>query len=151
MSLPTRDRKFNNRRTDKSEPIKAGFKRILFVDDEEVIVSTAQQMLERRGYRVTPCMGSVEALETFSINPDSFDLIVTDMDMPNMAGVQLSREVKNIRSDIPAILCTGFSHQVSDEKIKDLEIPGVVTKPMTMKEFDEAIRKVLDYSQAEGG
>jgi PAS domain S-box-containing protein len=73
-----------------------GTERILLVDDEEPIVRIEQQLLERLGYQVTARTSSVEALEAFIANPDSFDLIVTDMTMPNMTGIQLARKVKKI-------------------------------------------------------
>lgn len=144
--LPTMDRKIGDIRTDRSEPILGGTEKILLVDDEEAIVRMEQQVLERLGYRVTTRTGSVEALETFKANPDSFDLVVTDMTMPNMTGVQLAGKIKKIRSDILVILCTGFSYQINDEKSKALGIQGFVMKPVVIKEIAKTIRKVLDNS-----
>ena len=101
-------------------------------------------MLERLGYRVAIRTGSVDALEAFKANPDTFDLVVTDMNMPNMTGVQLAGEIKKIRPEIPIILCTGFSYQVNEEKSKALGIQGFLMKPVVKKEIARVIRKVLD-------
>ena len=102
-----------------------------------------QQMLERLGYKVTARIGSVEALEEFKVNPGKFDLIITDMTMPNITGLQLAGMIKSIRNDIPVILCSGFSDQINDEKRKALGIRGYIMKPVTMKELAETLRNVL--------
>jgi PAS domain S-box-containing protein len=145
--LPIMDRRVDDVQIDRSEPIRGGTERILLVDDEEAIVMMEQQMLERLGYQVTIRTGSLDALEAFKANPNSFDLVVTDMTMPNMTGLQLTGEIKKIRPDIPVILCTGFSHHVDDEKSQAMGIQGFVMKPVVMKEFAEAIRKALDMSE----
>lgn len=80
--LPTMDSKGDAIRTDPDEPIRGGNERVLLVDDEVTIISMEQLLLERLGYRVTTRTGSVDALEAFKANPDSFDLIITDMTMP---------------------------------------------------------------------
>jgi PAS domain S-box-containing protein len=145
--LPIMVQNSDDIQTDRSESIAGGTEKILLVDDEEPIVRIEQQMLERLGYRVTIHTGSIDALEAFKANPDSFDLVITDMSMPNMTGVQFTREIKKIRPDIPVILCTGFSYLVNDEKCKTLGIQGFVMKPVLMKEIAETIRKVLYSSK----
>ncbi len=120
-----------------------GSENILLVDDEEPIVKMEQQALERLGYRVTVHTGSVDALETFKADSDAFDLVITDMTMPNMTGTRLAGEIKKIRPDIPVILCTGFSYQVNSEKNRALGIEGYVMKPVITKEIAAVIRKVL--------
>ena len=142
--LPILERQVNDMRTDRSQPIQGGTENILLVDDEEVVVRIEQQMLERLGFRVTVRTGSVDALEAFKANADVFDLVVTDMTMPNMTGVQLAAEIKKIRPDIPVILCTGFSYQINEEKSKALGIQGFVMKPVLLKDLAKTIRKVLD-------
>jgi PAS domain S-box-containing protein len=124
--------------------IVGGTERILLVDDEEVIARMGQQMLERLGYQVTARTSSVEALEAFRANPERFDLIVTDMTMPNMTGIQFAREVKNINPNIPVIVCTGFSEQINEKNFKALGIDGYVLKPIIRRDIAEVIRKALD-------
>jgi PAS domain S-box-containing protein len=142
--LPIVDREAELIRTDHSDTIQGGTEKILLVDDEIIIARTEQQLLERLGYRVTIRTGSIDALEAFKANPDKFDLVVTDMNMPNMTGVQLTGEIKKIRPEIPIILCTGFSYQVNEEKSKALGIQGFIMKPVMMREIAELIRNVLD-------
>ena len=132
------------KRIDQTEPIPGGTERILLVDDEEAIARMEQQLLERLGYNVTIRTGSVEALEAFKANSGKFDLIITDMTMPNMIGTQLAHEIKKIKATIPIIICTGFSHQLSDEKCEALGIQGYVMKPVVIRELAETIRKALE-------
>lgn len=132
---------------EKVEPLPTGSERILFVDDEEALVRMGEQMLSRLGYEVVARTSSVEALEAFRTQPDKFDLVITDLTMPNMTGKQLARELAGIRSDIPVILCTGYSQIMSDEEAKSAGIDGVVMKPMVMRELAETIRCVLDQEK----
>lgn len=100
-------------------------------------------MLENLGYKVTSRTSSIEALEAFRSNPDKFDLIITDMAMPNMAGDKLAVELIKVRSDIPILLCTGFSETMSEKKAASLGIKGFLLKPIVMKDLAQKIREVL--------
>ncbi|HIJ55742.1 MAG TPA: PAS domain S-box protein [Deltaproteobacteria bacterium] len=142
--LPILEQRVETKTTEATERIRGGTEKILLVDDEEVIVRMEQEMLERMGYQVTARTGSVEALEAFKANPHRFDLIVTDMTMPNMTGIRLAQEIKKIRPEIPIIICTGFSDQINEEKCKALGIQGYIMKPVVRKEFACTLREVLD-------
>ena len=117
---------------------------ILFVDDEKTLVDLGRQMLERLGYRVECRTSSIEALELFKNRPDQFDLVITDMTMPNLTGDKLTRQIMNIRPDIPVILCTGFSEQIGEESAKALGIREFIFKPLVMDKLAGSVRKVLD-------
>ncbi len=80
----------------------------------------------------------------FHANPDRFDLVITDMAMPNMPGDKLSTELTRIRPDIPVLLCTGFSETMSEEKAASLGIKGFLFKSIVMKDLAQKIREVLD-------
>ncbi len=129
------------------EPILRGTEQILLVDDEESIITMETQMLERLGYRVTPHTSSVEALDAFRNSSEKFDLVITDMAMPNMPGDKLAVELTKIRHDIPILLCTGFSETMSEKKAASLGIKGFLMKPIVMKDFSKKIREVLDIKQ----
>jgi len=126
------------------ESIPTGNERILFIDDEQPIVNLAKQVMERLGYDVVTKTDSIEALRLIQTNPAEFDLVITDLTMPNMAGDALAQEIMRIRPDIPIILCTGFSKRISEEKAKDLGIRAFINKPILKPEIAETIRKVLD-------
>ena len=127
-----------------AEPTPTGTEHILFVDDEEPIVRMMQQILERLGYQVTSRTSSVEALEAFKAKPDEYDLVITDMTMPNMTGVELAPRLREIRSDIPIIMCTGFSETIDEDKAKNMGILAYIMKPFLIDEIAKTIRKVFD-------
>jgi CheY-like chemotaxis protein len=121
-----------------------GDEKILFVDDEKSLVDLGYQILKRLGYNVTTRTSSIEALELFIAQPAKFDLVITDMTMPNMTGDALAAKLMAIRSDIPVILCTGYSERISKEKTHDIGIREFVLKPIVMSDLAVTVRKVLD-------
>jgi CheY-like chemotaxis protein len=125
------------------EHIPTGSERILFIDDEQVLTKIGSRMLEQFGYEVVTRQSSVQALELFRTEPDRFDLVITDMTMPDMTGDKLAREFMKIRPDIPVILCTGHSRLVSKAKAKDMGIRAFVMKPLVMRNLAETVRKAL--------
>ena len=127
-----------------------GKERILIVDDEESILNVLQKMLERLGYRVTARTKAIETLKIFRDDPNAFDLVITDMTMPNMTGKELADELKKTRSDIPVILCTGFSNRIDENEAKQVGIDAFIMKPISRKAIADTIRKVLDKKQKLG-
>ena len=124
--------------------IAGGTERILFVDDEEVLVQVGREMLAGLGYEVVGMTGSLDALELFRARPDRFDLVIADMTMPNMTGIDLLREIMQIRPGMPAILCSGFSETVTHESARALGVNEFVMKPIVFHQIAPAIRRVLD-------
>ena len=121
-----------------------GNERILLVDDEDSIAKLEKQMLERLGYKVTIRFSSLDALEAFKINPDLFDLVISDMSMPSMPGDRLARELIAIRPDIPVIICTGFSDRMNPDQANAMGIKGFIMKPVVKTDMAKLVRKVLD-------
>ena len=111
---------------------------------ETAIANMGSQILERLGYSVTTRTSSVEALELFRSKPFDFDLVITDMTMPNITGDELAIELMKIRPDIPVILCTGYSRRMSDEMVSKIGIKGLAYKPIVKNDLAEVVRKVLD-------
>ena len=103
-----------------------------------------KQKLERLGYQITSRISSVEALEAFRAVPDRFDIVITDMAMPDLPGDKLSIELIQIRPNIPILICTGFSDTMTEEKAKSLGIKGFLLKPVVINELSHKIREVLD-------
>jgi PAS domain S-box-containing protein len=128
----------------KAEPLEGGTERILLVDDEKVIVNLQANVLERLGYRVTCRTSSVEALEAFKANPDAFDLLITDMAMPNMTGDLLAKAVKSIKPHLPVIICTGFSERINRERAQAIGVNGFLMKPVIRSQLAGMVRNVLD-------
>jgi len=121
---------------------------ILFVDDEEPIVQLYQQMLEGLGHRVTGSTDSRRALEVFRRTPEGFDLVITDLTMPHLTGVDLLQRISEIRPDVPLVLITGFQDALSPENFLRQGFQAVLMKPILMHEMSEAVQKVLEVRPA---
>ncbi|MCP5049302.1 MAG: response regulator [bacterium] len=131
--------------TDSGSPddVPTGTENILVIDDQVVLIQVVQQVLERLGYRVTCKTNPVEALEAFCSEPDRFDLVITDLTMPQMTGLQVAKTVKGIKPGIPVILCSGFSDAISREEIKTT-IDDFIKKPIIKANLARSIRRLLD-------
>jgi signal transduction histidine kinase/ActR/RegA family two-component response regulator len=144
--FPVIEKKAEVPETEEIAPVPTGNERILFIDDEPTLVDLGKQMLEGLGYKVTTRTSSIEALELFEAKSSQFDLVITDMTMPQMTGDKLAHEVKKIRADVPIILCTGFSEKISGRR-DDLKIDGLLMKPVDKIKMAKTIRKVLDKAK----
>ncbi len=129
--------------TDQARLVVTGSERILFVDDEDFQADIGKRMLERLGYRVTAKTSSMEAYELFRQNPNAFDLVITDMTMPDLTGDVLARKLIALRPDIPIIVCTGFSERINADIIKEIGIRELAMKPVVMKDIAQMIERVL--------
>jgi DNA-binding NtrC family response regulator len=116
----------------------------LFVDDEAALVQLAADTLNSLGYGVVGRTSSLEALELFRARPDGFDLVVTDMTMPNMTGSELAQHIMRIRPDMPIILCAGFSEAMTQEKARAIGVKEFIMKPIVQRQIATAIRRALD-------
>ncbi len=129
----------------KDEALPLGQKEhILFVDDESAINQMGKKMLEFLNYRVTALDSSLDALEVFRVSPEGFDAVITDMTMPGMTGDRLAEELKKIKPDIPVILCTGFSNELSGKDLKAKGIDYYCLKPVSKAELAAVVRKAID-------
>jgi CheY-like chemotaxis protein len=120
-----------------------GHGRIMFVDDEDSITELNRKILERLSYQVTTCKNGQAALEIFRQNPDSFDLIITDQTMPQMIGVKLAQEIWMTSPQMPIIICTGFSEELTLEKATEMGFSTLLIKPVTMLELSRAIQEAM--------
>ncbi len=129
-------------------PMPTGTEHIMVVDDEKTIVDLMIAMLKARGYTVTGCVGSLQALGVFQENPHRFDLVVTDMTMPHMTGAQLAKALRTIRPDIPLIVCTGFSDLINEKKAAAMGFQRYLMKPVILRDLCQSVRDVLDGSKS---
>lgn len=123
--------------------VQGGNERILVVDDEEKIANLEQEVLGTLGYQVTATTSSIEAWQIFKENPENFDLIITDMSMPHMSGIELATKIIELRKDMPIILCTGYSEIINKEKAKAMGICEYLMKPVATDSLATAIRQAL--------
>lgn len=114
--------------------------RLLYVDDEPVIVSLAERELTAFGYDFTGATNSREALDLFQSDVDRFDLVVSDIAMPQPTGNQLARLIHRLRPDLPVILISGDEQDLDSAEAQRLNIVAYLTKPFEMEDLDARIR-----------
>jgi CheY-like chemotaxis protein len=118
--------------------------RILLIDDEEALVELGRDILDDLGYLVECSTDPVGALDIFRTYPERFDLVISDMTMPQMSGEVLAQNLTRIRADIPIVLCLGFNEVISDEKARRLGIRALVMKPLNPQDLAKTVHLVLD-------
>ena len=144
--LPLMEESDSTQSLTETEGCQGGNERILLVDDEESVAKFVTQMLTRLGYNVTSHVTSHKALRTFQDDPNGFDLVITDMTMPEMTGDQLAIEILSIKADTPIIICTGFSERINKEQAENIGVKGFLMKPVLKSDMAKMVRKVLDES-----
>lgn len=122
-------------------PVGSG--RILYVDDEKHLIDLGRELLERLGYEVETRASSTDGLQAFRANPAKYDLIISDITMPELNGIELARKMKEIRSDIPIILCSGFSERINEEEMDNIGISALLMKPVTYMDLALTVNKVI--------
>ncbi len=116
---------------------------LLFVDDEDMILKVAKSMLDRLGYLSTTMRDPLAALAGFKKEPFKYELVITDLYMPHMNGNCLAENIKEIRPDIPILLCTGFSDDITLDMMAQTGISDLLSKPLSIKELSDKIGKFL--------
>jgi CheY-like chemotaxis protein len=127
-----------------AEPLATGKERILYVDDEPFQADMLKHMLGLLGYHVETCNSGAQAMALFEKDPQAFDLVITDMIMPKMTGDDLAARMLHLRPELPIILATGYSANISEAKAKAIGISAFALKPLVMQELAGLIRQVLD-------
>ncbi len=125
-----------------------GSERILVVDDENAVLDSTQFMLQQLGYRVTACTSASDALTHFSNQADEYDLVLSDMTMPHTSGVDLLRRIREIRSEMPVILMTGFAGLLDEEELKRHGIDEFIIKPLSAQQLGATIRRCIDPARS---
>jgi PAS domain S-box-containing protein len=124
-----------------------GSETILFVDDEESVCTVVQALLQELGYTVNIFSSGGQALEAYQKNPSQYDLVITDMTMPGITGMQLVQKILALQPEQPVVLCTGHSELTNREKALASGISAYYEKPVIIKAFSKVIRTVLDEAK----
>jgi PAS domain S-box-containing protein len=126
------------------QPVEGGIESVLVVDDEPSVGMMMKRMLEQCGYTVVVSGGSYEALQLFKKEPERFQLVLTDLTMPGMTGLELARKINRLKKDVAIIMMTGYGENVSRHVLKDHGIAKIIGKPIRVRQIATAIRSVLD-------
>jgi len=128
-----------------------GTEHILLVDDEHGILDSTRQMLSNMGYTISGFADGISAFKAFAKAPAAFDLVITDMSMPNMDGRVLSEKILSVRKEIPVILCTGFHETFTETDAVKMGIRRYLHKPVTIQTLTLAIRDELGRREKDHG
>jgi len=145
--LPVMDKeeiKFKEDVLENKSLLPTGTEHILLIDDEETIIDTGREMLEYLGYSVETHNKSAYALNEFKKLPQRYDLVISDMTMPEMNGDELAKKMIEIRPDIPIIICTGYNPQIDEITAKTIGLKAFIFKPLTFQKLATTVRNVLD-------
>jgi PAS domain S-box-containing protein len=121
-----------------------GTETILLVDDEDTIIQTGREMLEYLGYSVEAWNNGIYALEAFKKSPEKYDLIISDMTMPEMNGDEMAKKMIAIRPEIPIIICTGYNPEIDEKTAHAIGVKAFIFKPLTFQKLATTVRNVLD-------
>jgi CheY-like chemotaxis protein len=125
--------------------VRRGNERVLLVEDDPFIRSMLTRFLQREGYRLTAAMDGPSALEAWATAQGQFDLLITDMVMPNgLSGAQLAERLRGQNPRLKAILISGYSPELLDAEAEQLRSIRMLMKPFTHEKITETIREVLD-------
>ena len=130
-----------------SASVKSGAS-ILLVDDEAAITRMLANLLRRRGYRCAEAGSAVAALEMFQTKPAEYDLLISDQMMPGMTGMILIGRLRELRADLPVILCSGYSGELSEQDIRTAGISAVLEKPIDLQRLVRAVETALGHTRS---
>ena len=116
---------------------------VLYVDDDETMVVMVQHLLQRCGYRVQAFHGARAALAAVREHPESFDLVITDFNMPESSGLELARELARVRPQLPVILSSGYITEEQRMQAREAGVRGLLDKQNTFEDLPGLARKIL--------
>lgn len=121
--------------------------RILYLDDEEPLVFLMRRMLQHLGHRVSAFSRCEDALAAFEAAPADFDLVLTDMSMPGVSGVEFAQRILALRSDTLVVIATGHLQDKDVAKARAAGVREVIQKPSTIEEMARMVERLLGRSE----
>jgi CheY-like chemotaxis protein len=123
---------------------------VMVVDDEHALVALAEETLAQLGYDPAGFTSSGAALQAFRAEPGRYDLVLTDEAMPELGGVELAREIRRLRPELPIVLMSGYSGAQLTERAHAAGVAEVLRKPLVRRDIAEALGRALRPSGAPG-
>jgi CheY-like chemotaxis protein len=117
---------------------------VLYLDDDNAVLILVKRLLERRGYRVSCFSDQNDALNALRACPADFDVVVTDFNMPGMHGLEVAREVRAIRPDLPVAVTSGFVDEELQAGVHEAGIRRLIAKPFAMDDLYSAIQSLVE-------
>lgn len=142
--LPVSDVQVETRRPEEEVMAAGGTEGLMIVDDEQAILDFSSEALQGFGYKVTTFIKPAEALTEFMAHPEKYDLLITDMTMPRLTGLELIEAVRKTRKKLPVIICSGFSEKLQAVSLVEQPFTTFCEKPISIYEMKAKIRELLD-------
>ena len=124
-------------------PVTGQGQRVLCVDDDEVMLLMVERLLQRQGYRVSCHSDPRQALAALREAPQSFDLLLSDFNMPQCSGLDLARAAAQVRADLPVVITSGYITEALSAEMRQAGVRGVINKERTFEELGALIATVL--------
>jgi PAS domain S-box-containing protein len=134
----------------RTEPHEGQGQHVLCVDDEPALVELLREQMVSLGYRVSAHVSPLSALSDFLTHPLDFDLLLTDLTMPGMSGVDLAERILKVRPDLPVLIATGYGNVMTEERARELGLRPLLYKPFTLSVLGDALADALASARSEG-
>ena len=116
-------------------------KRILVVDDDQVVGKSFERVLTNKGYRVDTALSGREAFEKYA--GADFDMVFTDLRMPGQGGLEVARRIKEMNPWLPIVVVTGYATQEAEEEAKAIGVAEFIQKPLTPSSIEEVAARIM--------
>jgi len=123
--------------------------RILCVDDDRMVLEMVKLLLEHYGYEIVTALSPFEALEIFQAKAHEFDLVLTDMKMPGMDGIELSRKLLQREPRMPILMCSGSCSQIDEKELINAGVKGLIPKPFSIRRSAKIIDEMIARARME--
>jgi signal transduction histidine kinase/CheY-like chemotaxis protein len=128
------------------EPAVAPLGCVLYVDDEQAVVSFVTRLIERLGYKAVGCVRGSDAVDAVRAAPKRFDVVLTDYNMPGMLGTDVARAVAAIRPGLPIVLVSGYAEQLDERLTEPIGIRHRLNKPFALADLGALLARVIRES-----
>jgi PAS domain S-box-containing protein len=145
--LPEHEAALEEQAAPKLELVRANGERVLFIDDEAVLCRSVSSLLERLGYSVTARTDPSEAVELFKKAPQNYDVVLTDLTMPGMTGVDVAREIQRLAPEKPVLMMSGFHSTWTPEALRALGVVDLIRKPLGADQLSRTLAQVFARSR----
>jgi DNA-binding NtrC family response regulator len=125
--------------------VKGQGRHVMYVDDDQSLVFLVARVLTRKGFAVTTFTDPHEAQAALQAQPQHYDLLVTDYNMPGFSGVDLLREAKQIRADLPVALASGYVTPEIEQRALQEGASALIYKPNDVNELCETVQRLLSH------
>jgi CheY-like chemotaxis protein len=145
IKLPVVAKPLDKRELIKSVPLQTRRARILVVEDEDEVRQLLSDILASEGHEVVVAANGSEGIEVFKHN--TFDLVFSDLGMPDMSGWEVAGEIKSINSTVPVILVTGWNIEITNSENRTDSVDKIIQKPFEVKQVLRTVQEVMEHKE----